>query len=291
MATLEALRDFTIPFCCFNGGADVWVDVGNKKLGVRALQSFLGTVPANTVHFGDQFTRTGNDTRAREVAQTIWVSSPSETVYFLTRLVEIHRIVAERGRRGSLHDGGASRHHHRHGHPTDTGHAAWYVGTNSHVHDSDPASAASAVATVPFGGRPRAHTAGPAIDTAEGASAAVGSSVGAGPSIRAISGSGSGIFDGNRSGTALASLQPRSASASTSSSSGALAALLGVATEFHVSTPLAAASTTAAHASTSSPTPATSGNSPVPGVPARTTGLPADIVLPATAAADRKSVV
>ena len=34
----EALKEFTIPYCAFNGGKDVFVDVGNKALGLRALQ-------------------------------------------------------------------------------------------------------------------------------------------------------------------------------------------------------------------------------------------------------------
>ena len=31
-----------IPFCAFNGGNDVFVDVGNKSLGLGALMGFLG---------------------------------------------------------------------------------------------------------------------------------------------------------------------------------------------------------------------------------------------------------
>lgn len=78
----------TIPFCSFNGGNDVFIDVGSKSLGIRALQSRLGATPATTVHAGDRFTRTGNDLRAREVANTIWVAGPEETEYLLTRLIE-----------------------------------------------------------------------------------------------------------------------------------------------------------------------------------------------------------
>ena len=33
-----ALRDCAAPHCAFNGGNDVWVDVGNKALGISALQ-------------------------------------------------------------------------------------------------------------------------------------------------------------------------------------------------------------------------------------------------------------
>ncbi len=38
LAVQERLKDFTVPHCAFNGGKDVWVDVGNKSLGIRALQ-------------------------------------------------------------------------------------------------------------------------------------------------------------------------------------------------------------------------------------------------------------
>ena len=30
-----------IPFCCFNGGSDVWIDVGDKSLGVSVLQRYF----------------------------------------------------------------------------------------------------------------------------------------------------------------------------------------------------------------------------------------------------------
>jgi len=77
-----------IPYCAFNGGHDVFVDVGNKALGVRTLQSLLGVAQTATVHLGDRFTRTGNDERTRSVASTLWVAGPHETEYLLTLLVE-----------------------------------------------------------------------------------------------------------------------------------------------------------------------------------------------------------
>jgi hypothetical protein len=85
-AALAAL-DLRIPYCCFNGGADVFVDVGSKALGIRALQALVGATPAQTVHAGDRLTATGNDTKAREVANTLWVVGPEETAYLLTLLV------------------------------------------------------------------------------------------------------------------------------------------------------------------------------------------------------------
>ena len=45
----------------FNGGNDVFVDVGNKSLGLQALQRYLGVTPTQVVHCGDRFTVTGND--------------------------------------------------------------------------------------------------------------------------------------------------------------------------------------------------------------------------------------
>jgi IMP and pyridine-specific 5'-nucleotidase len=59
------------PFCAFNGGSDVWVDVSNKRIGVQVLQSFLGIEPSQSLHIGDQFLNTGNDFGARYVAPCI----------------------------------------------------------------------------------------------------------------------------------------------------------------------------------------------------------------------------
>ena len=36
------LVDASLPFCAFNGGADVFVDVGNKSLGLEALMAYMG---------------------------------------------------------------------------------------------------------------------------------------------------------------------------------------------------------------------------------------------------------
>ena len=74
------------PFCAFNGGHDVFVDVGNKALGVRTLQGLLGVPSEETVHVGDRFTRTGNDEKTRSVANTLWVAGPHETEYLLALL-------------------------------------------------------------------------------------------------------------------------------------------------------------------------------------------------------------
>jgi IMP-specific 5'-nucleotidase len=61
-----------IPFCCFNGGSDVWVDVGDKSLGVSVLQRYFDNAKneiriwgGNTLHVGDQFMSLGgNDFKA-----------------------------------------------------------------------------------------------------------------------------------------------------------------------------------------------------------------------------------
>jgi IMP and pyridine-specific 5'-nucleotidase len=57
----------SIPFCVFNGGRDVWVDVGNKRVGVEILASYMGVDPVDILHIGDQFLNTGNDYAARDV--------------------------------------------------------------------------------------------------------------------------------------------------------------------------------------------------------------------------------
>jgi IMP and pyridine-specific 5'-nucleotidase len=48
-----------VPFCAFNGGRDVWVDVGNKRVGVEVLGAYVGIDPKETLHIGDQFLNTG----------------------------------------------------------------------------------------------------------------------------------------------------------------------------------------------------------------------------------------
>lgn len=55
----DALSGLAVPHCAFNGGRDVWVDVGNKALGIRALQAFFGVPAPHTLHVGDRFTQTG----------------------------------------------------------------------------------------------------------------------------------------------------------------------------------------------------------------------------------------
>eukprot|EP00911_Craspedida_sp_UC1_P000673 UC1_evm1s517 len=76
-----------IPYCAFNGGSDVWVDIGDKHIGVQTLQAHLGVSGADTVHIGDQFLSTGNDLSTRRACTTVWVASPEETVGLLSDMV------------------------------------------------------------------------------------------------------------------------------------------------------------------------------------------------------------
>ena len=79
----------TLPFCAFNGGRDAWVDVGNKRVGVQVLQSYLGIPAVETLHIGDQFLYTGNDFAARSVCPCVWITSPEETTYILKSILRL----------------------------------------------------------------------------------------------------------------------------------------------------------------------------------------------------------
>eukprot|EP00986_Skeletonema_menzelii_P012163 scaffold6547_cov144-Skeletonema_menzelii.AAC.8 len=78
-----------LPFCAFNGGRDAWVDVGNKRVGVQVLQSYLGVPPEESLHIGDQFLNTGNDFAARSVCPCVWITSPEETSYILKSILRL----------------------------------------------------------------------------------------------------------------------------------------------------------------------------------------------------------
>ncbi|KAG0675393.1 IMP 5'-nucleotidase [Pichia californica] len=92
------LRQFkpakSIKWCAFNGGSDIWVDIGDKSLGVNVLQQFIKknddihVGPENTLHVGDQFASLGsNDYASRTAATTAWISSPEETCSLLKDLI------------------------------------------------------------------------------------------------------------------------------------------------------------------------------------------------------------
>ncbi|KAJ2899678.1 IMP-specific 5'-nucleotidase 1 [Zalerion maritima] len=85
-----------VPFCAFNGGRDVFVDIGDKSWGVAVCQKWFGGGDGkmikgdNTLHVGDQFLSAGaNDFKARSVGTTAWIASPSETVELLDELADL----------------------------------------------------------------------------------------------------------------------------------------------------------------------------------------------------------
>lgn len=82
-------KESYLPFCAFNGGNDVWVDIGNKLIGVQVLQKFLGAKPKETLHVGDQFLSTGNDFATRHQCCTLWIVNPDETQDVLVELTTL----------------------------------------------------------------------------------------------------------------------------------------------------------------------------------------------------------
>eukprot|EP00033_Pygsuia_biforma_P001040 GCRY01001186.1.p1 GENE.GCRY01001186.1~~GCRY01001186.1.p1 ORF type:complete len:352 (+),score=34.53 GCRY01001186.1:272-1327(+) len=82
-----AEHPFKTPFCVFNGGENVFVDIGNKGYGIRVLQKLLHLTSDKIVHFGDQFTSSGNDFAARMHSPTIWVANWKETAFLLEKFL------------------------------------------------------------------------------------------------------------------------------------------------------------------------------------------------------------
>ena len=76
-----------VPFCAFNGGNDVFVDVGNKSLGLDALMRYVGASRHEVLHVGDRFTQSGNDSATRDVCSILWVANPEETGFFMKALL------------------------------------------------------------------------------------------------------------------------------------------------------------------------------------------------------------
>ncbi|CAG90331.2 DEHA2G07414p [Debaryomyces hansenii CBS767] len=99
VSTQNAADDH-IKVCAFNGGSDVWVDIGDKSLGVESLQKYLckdvkyehkvcPILKSESLHIGDQFASLGaNDFKARLSACTVWIASPRETVAILEDLIQ-----------------------------------------------------------------------------------------------------------------------------------------------------------------------------------------------------------
>ncbi|KAF2241606.1 IMP-specific 5'-nucleotidase 1 [Trematosphaeria pertusa] len=83
-----------LPFCAFNGGNDVFVDIGDKSWGVLACQRFFdGIEGGKTLHIGDQFLSAGaNDFKARLACTTAWIANPAETVQLLDEIAELDEI-------------------------------------------------------------------------------------------------------------------------------------------------------------------------------------------------------
>jgi IMP and pyridine-specific 5'-nucleotidase len=105
-----------LPFCAFNGGNDVFVDIGDKSWGVLVCQNYFGSTPSETgkgvegggirgdrtLHVGDQFLSAGsNDFKARVVGTTAWIASPSETVELLDELAHLIDLQKKIGGSGS----------------------------------------------------------------------------------------------------------------------------------------------------------------------------------------------
>lgn len=92
-----AARPKKVPFCAFNGGRDVFVDIGDKSWGVAVCQQWFGAGGPgreirgeNTLHVGDQFLSAGaNDFKARSVGTTAWIANPAETVDLLDELADL----------------------------------------------------------------------------------------------------------------------------------------------------------------------------------------------------------
>jgi IMP and pyridine-specific 5'-nucleotidase len=89
-----------IPFCAFNGGNDVFVDIGDKAFGVRVCQNFFhGIEGSKTLHIGDQFLSAGaNDFKARAACTTAWIAGPQETVDLLDEIAEMDTMVDRKNR-------------------------------------------------------------------------------------------------------------------------------------------------------------------------------------------------
>ncbi|KAH8732258.1 IMP-specific 5'-nucleotidase-like protein 1 [Phaeosphaeriaceae sp. PMI808] len=80
-----------LPFCAFNGGNDVFVDIGDKSWGVLACQRIFGGIEGSkTLHVGDQFLSAGaNDFKARLACTTAWIANPLETCQLLDEITDL----------------------------------------------------------------------------------------------------------------------------------------------------------------------------------------------------------
>ncbi|KAI8916431.1 IMP-specific 5-nucleotidase, partial [Gorgonomyces haynaldii] len=88
-SSLDLFAQDLVPFCSFNGGNDVFFDIGNKLIGVSMLLDFLGCKSDTTLHVGDQFLGTGNDIATRGACCTVWITDPDETRGILEDLIAL----------------------------------------------------------------------------------------------------------------------------------------------------------------------------------------------------------
>jgi len=91
--TVQTQLEAELPFCAFNGGNDVFVDVGNKSIGLEALMKYLNCESKGTLHVGDRFTSSGNDSAARTKCSILWVANPDETAFFVRMLLRDVRAI------------------------------------------------------------------------------------------------------------------------------------------------------------------------------------------------------
>lgn len=61
-----------LPFCAFNGGNDVFIDIGDKSWGVLSCQQYFGGIAGKkSLHVGDQFLSVGaNDFKVSNINAT-----------------------------------------------------------------------------------------------------------------------------------------------------------------------------------------------------------------------------
>ncbi|KAF1788756.1 HAD-like domain [Phytophthora cactorum] len=89
------LRHFQVPFCAFNGGNDVWVDIGHKALGILALQKYVFRFLPEELRDSEELR---NIQGQEDAATTIWISNPQETVHIMTILLRTIDLVREQKR-------------------------------------------------------------------------------------------------------------------------------------------------------------------------------------------------
>ena len=89
----SARKKHALPFVAFSSSHDVFVDIGNKAIGIRLLAQYLDVrvgedgFVEEACHFGDGFGKAGNDVKAEEACTCLRVKNPGETRHLLTLLV------------------------------------------------------------------------------------------------------------------------------------------------------------------------------------------------------------